>query len=203
MPREQSTTRFDDKSRYQPYSQSRNDSRSNSKPTNPSTHHYHQDKSSYDRRDQRHSENRRGNDSYERPYHRNDDRMDDRPPKANKMNTTRTDRPPINDSIQPPSSTNKTTPEESTKPNIYQTQRDRNTSKYGKSQGDEEDDFPAQDDESLELMKRLGLPTAFNTTHEKQVPGNNLSGVKITRQRKVRQVMNLKDKPTHDTHKRF
>ncbi|EFC49595.1 predicted protein [Naegleria gruberi] len=88
--------------------------------------------------------------------------------------------------------------------NIYQSQRERNTSKYGKSNGqstsDDEFSIPSvEEDENLQLMKSLGLPTSFDTTHEKHVAGkaNNLSGVKITTKRKVKQVMNLKDKPVH------
>ncbi|KAF0978596.1 hypothetical protein FDP41_002416 [Naegleria fowleri] len=90
--------------------------------------------------------------------------------------------------------------------NMYQIQRERNTSKYGKASNIDDDDLiipTVEDDENLQLMKALGLPTQFDTTHEKYVPGkaHHLSGVKITSKRKVRQVMNLKDKPTHNTNK--
>ncbi|KAL9658293.1 hypothetical protein ABK040_015613 [Willaertia magna] len=104
---------------------------------------------------------------------------------------------------------------------LYST-RERDTSKYGKATTNKQEENnntakqenksttttsnnnPSETteevDENVLLMQQLGLPVSFDTTHGKHVKGkaNNLYGVKIIHQRKVRQVMNLKDKPTHN-----
>lgn len=56
----------------------------------------------------------------------------------------------------------------------------------------EEESMSTEDDDDLELMKKMGLPTTFNTTKGKKVEGNDVYVVNKQKKRKYRQYMNRK-----------
>ncbi|KAF7838032.1 U4/U6.U5 small nuclear ribonucleoprotein 27 kDa protein [Senna tora] len=48
----------------------------------------------------------------------------------------------------------------------------------------------AMDEDEMEMMKKLGIPTGFDTTKGKPVPGADVSGVRAVTKRQPRQYMN-------------
>jgi hypothetical protein len=46
------------------------------------------------------------------------------------------------------------------------------------------------DEDEMEMMKKLGIPTGFDSTKGKPVPGADVSGVKAVTKRQPRQYMN-------------
>ncbi|KAG2392278.1 hypothetical protein C9374_012530 [Naegleria lovaniensis] len=178
-------------SRYQPYPNKRNTDSENFKTSKDQ--HYGEKKGAF-----------RTSDGTNASY----GKISDNIPKTTKIITPNDSKQPHPKPTPTNSNLNINSKPNSSSENMYQIQRERNTSKYGKATNADEEDLiipTVEDDENLQLMKALGLPTQFDTTHEKFVPGkaHHLSGVKITSKRKVRQVMNLKDKPTHNNKPRF
>ena len=60
-----------------------------------------------------------------------------------------------------------------------------------------EQELAEMDDEAL--MAALGLPGAFDSTQNKQVAGNDVSAVKVTKKRQYRQYMNVRQKQKKGT----
>ena len=51
---------------------------------------------------------------------------------------------------------------------------------------EETKDLPEED-----MMKLLGLPSSFDTTHEKHVEGADMSAARVVKKRQARQYMNI------------
>ena len=71
----------------------------------------------------------------------------------------------------------------------HQKLKDKDSVNGSGGKGDEEME-DVNEDEEMEMMKKLGIPVGFDSTKGKPVPGSDMSGVRAVTKRLPRQYMN-------------